>query len=192
MCRLWVSFIVTAFAAGVLNLITIAYFRYDNIVNPFRLQSEKQIKLVVMLVYLFSVFSAIPDFLVMKKEGSTCSPQFDEPLYLLLYQAFVLLLIFVFPTMVLSVFYFKLSIYLWRHDKYILNQCHRGQQFSSEKIHPPKVKYLRHICTFIISFIAVLIYIHLLLFITRKYTIIDANLKLINAKIHSFYSIDTH
>ena len=31
--------------------------------------------------------------------------------------------------------------------------------------------------------------IHLLLFITRKYTIINANLKL-NAKIHSFYSID--
>ena len=30
----------------------------------------------------------------------------------------------------------------------------------------------------------------LLLFITKKYTIINANLKLINAKIHSFYSID--
>ena len=34
--------------------------------------------------------------------------------------------------------------------------------------------------------------LHLLLLITRKYTrtIINANLKLINAKIHSFYSID--
>ena len=32
----------------------------------------------------------------------------------------------------------------------------------------------------------------LLQFITRKYTIIDANLKLINAKIHSCYSIDIH
>ena len=127
----------------------------------------KQIKLVVMLVYLFSVVSAIPDFLVMeKKKGSTCSPQFDEPLYLLLYQAFVLLLIFVFPTMVLSVFYFKLSIYLWRHDKYILNQCHSGQKFSSDnlgkkKIHLHEVKHLGRIHTFIISFIAVLIYIHL-------------------------------
>ena len=35
-------------------------------------------------------------------------------------------------------------------------------------------------------------YLHLLLFITRKYTIINANVKLINAKIHSFYSIDIH
>ena len=26
----------------------------------------------------------------------------------------------------------------------------------------------------------------------KKYTIINANLKLINAKIHSFYSIDIH
>ena len=34
--------------------------------------------------------------------------------------------------------------------------------------------------------------LHLLLFITRRYTIINANLKLINAKIHSFYSIDVH
>ena len=34
--------------------------------------------------------------------------------------------------------------------------------------------------------------LHLLLFITRKYTIISANLKLVNAKIHSFYSIDIH
>ena len=32
--------------------------------------------------------------------------------------------------------------------------------------------------------------IHLLLFITRKYTIINASLKLTNAKIHSFYSIN--
>ena len=30
------------------------------------------------------------------------------------------------------------------------------------------------------------------LFITRKYTIISANFKLIKAKIHSFYSIDIH
>ena len=35
-------------------------------------------------------------------------------------------------------------------------------------------------------------YIHLLPLITRKYTIINANLKLINAKIHSCYSIDIH
>ena len=35
-------------------------------------------------------------------------------------------------------------------------------------------------------------YLHLLLFIARKYTIINANLKLINAKIHSFYPVDTH
>ena len=34
--------------------------------------------------------------------------------------------------------------------------------------------------------------IHLLLFVTRKYTIISGNLKLINAKIYSFYSIDIH
>ena len=34
--------------------------------------------------------------------------------------------------------------------------------------------------------------LHLLLFISRKYTIINANLKLINVKIHSFYSIDIH
>ena len=34
--------------------------------------------------------------------------------------------------------------------------------------------------------------LHLLLFITRKYTIINANLKLINAKVHSFYSINSH
>ena len=34
--------------------------------------------------------------------------------------------------------------------------------------------------------------IHFLLFITRKYTIINAHLKLINGKIHSFYSIDIH
>ena len=33
---------------------------------------------------------------------------------------------------------------------------------------------------------------HLLMFITRKYTIINANLKLVNAKMHSFYSIDIH
>ena len=33
---------------------------------------------------------------------------------------------------------------------------------------------------------------HLLLFITRKYTIINANLKLINAKIHSFYPTEIH
>ena len=32
--------------------------------------------------------------------------------------------------------------------------------------------------------------VHLLLFITRKYSIINADLKLINAKIHSFYSVD--
>ena len=32
--------------------------------------------------------------------------------------------------------------------------------------------------------------IHLLLFITRKYTIINANLEVINAKIRSFYPID--
>ena len=31
-----------------------------------------------------------------------------------------------------------------------------------------------------------------LLFITRKYSVINANLKLINAKIHSFCSIDIH
>ena len=34
--------------------------------------------------------------------------------------------------------------------------------------------------------------VYLLLFITKKYTIIHANLKLINAKIHSFYSVDIH
>ena len=34
--------------------------------------------------------------------------------------------------------------------------------------------------------------LHLLLFITRKYTIINAHLKVINTKIHSFYSIDIH
>ena len=34
--------------------------------------------------------------------------------------------------------------------------------------------------------------LHLLLFITREYTIINANLKLINAKIHLFHSIDIH
>ena len=34
--------------------------------------------------------------------------------------------------------------------------------------------------------------LHLLQFITRKYSVINANLKLINAKIHSFYSIDIH
>ena len=34
--------------------------------------------------------------------------------------------------------------------------------------------------------------LYLLLFITRKYTIINANLKLITAKIHSFCSIDIH
>ena len=34
--------------------------------------------------------------------------------------------------------------------------------------------------------------VHLLLFITSKNTIINANLKLINAKIHSFYSMDIH
>ena len=34
--------------------------------------------------------------------------------------------------------------------------------------------------------------LHLLLLITRKYTIINANLKLKNAKIHSIYSIDIH
>ena len=34
--------------------------------------------------------------------------------------------------------------------------------------------------------------LHLLLFITRKYTIIYAKLKLVNAKIHSFYSINIH
>ena len=34
--------------------------------------------------------------------------------------------------------------------------------------------------------------LHLLLFIIRKYTIINVNLKLINEKIHSFYSIDVH
>ena len=34
--------------------------------------------------------------------------------------------------------------------------------------------------------------LHLSLFITKKYTIINANLQLINAKIHSFYSIDIH
>ena len=34
--------------------------------------------------------------------------------------------------------------------------------------------------------------VHLLLFITRKYTSINANLKLINSKIHSFYLIDIH
>ena len=34
--------------------------------------------------------------------------------------------------------------------------------------------------------------LHFLLFITSKYTIINANLKLINAKIHSFYSTDIH
>ena len=37
--------------------------------------------------------------------------------------------------------------------------------------------------------VLVLMVLHLLLFITRKYTIINANPKLINAKIHSFYSI---
>ena len=34
--------------------------------------------------------------------------------------------------------------------------------------------------------------IHLLLFITRKYTLNNANLKLTNAKIRSFYSTDIH
>ena len=34
--------------------------------------------------------------------------------------------------------------------------------------------------------------IHFLLFITRKYTVINANLELINAKIHSFYLLDIH
>ena len=34
--------------------------------------------------------------------------------------------------------------------------------------------------------------LHLLLFITRKYTVINANVKLINSKIHSLYSIDIH
>ena len=34
--------------------------------------------------------------------------------------------------------------------------------------------------------------LHLLLFISRKYTIINAHLKLINAKLHSFYSVDIH
>ena len=33
---------------------------------------------------------------------------------------------------------------------------------------------------------------HLLLFFSRKYSIINANLKLINTKIHSFYSIGIH
>ena len=37
-----------------------------------------------------------------------------------------------------------------------------------------------------------LLIVHLLLSITRKYTIINANLKLINAKVHSFYSIYIH
>ena len=32
----------------------------------------------------------------------------------------------------------------------------------------------------------------LLLVFNKKYTIMNANLKLINAKIHSFYSIDVH
>ena len=31
-----------------------------------------------------------------------------------------------------------------------------------------------------------------LLFVSRKYTIINANLKLVNTKIHSFYSIEIH
>ena len=35
-----------------------------------------------------------------------------------------------------------------------------------------------------------IVYVHLSLFITRKYIIINSNLKLINAKILSFYSID--
>ena len=34
--------------------------------------------------------------------------------------------------------------------------------------------------------------VHLLLFITRKYAIINVNLKLINVKICSFYSIYIH
>ena len=34
--------------------------------------------------------------------------------------------------------------------------------------------------------------IHLLLFITRKYTIINAKLRLTNAEIHSFYSMDIY
>ena len=34
--------------------------------------------------------------------------------------------------------------------------------------------------------------LHLFLFITRKYTVIKANLKFINAKIHSFYSINIY
>ena len=34
--------------------------------------------------------------------------------------------------------------------------------------------------------------IHLLLFITRKYTIINVNVKLINAKTRSFYLIYIH
>ena len=37
-----------------------------------------------------------------------------------------------------------------------------------------------------------MVIVRLLLFITRKYTIINTNLKLINAKIHSFYSIHIH
>ena len=34
--------------------------------------------------------------------------------------------------------------------------------------------------------------VHLLLSITRKYTIINANLEVINAKIHSFYLVDIY
>ena len=43
-----------------------------------------------------------------------------------------------------------------------------------------------------IPFILSALLFHLLLFIERKYTIINANLKLINEKIHSFYWIDIH
>ena len=34
--------------------------------------------------------------------------------------------------------------------------------------------------------------VHVLMSISRKYTIINANLELINSKIHSFYRIDIH
>ena len=49
--------------------------------------------------------------------------------------------------------------------------------------------YVYYVYIYIYIYINVYV-LHLLLFITRKYTIIDTDLKLINAKIHSSYSID--
>ena len=61
------------------------------------------------------------------------------------------------------------------------------------------MKYLIYMCNELVKNFTVemlvfenVFQIHLWLFITRKQTIVNANLKLINAKIHSFYSIDIH